>query len=130
MSNRWRMIALAGAAVLVVLSLTQHAQASTAAGEPPAAGPLARLVRGLKDVVLSPVEIPATMRRVAYEKDPFTGVWAGGLEGVGNGLSRLFAGVVEVVSSPVPGNTLPLYTKKLGERAAPPTGVPTGITRP
>ena len=94
------------------------------------AGTLTRLGRGAKGIALSPLEIPATMRRVANDRDVFTGVWAGGLEGLGNGLSRLLAGLVEIASSPIPSKDLPLYTKKLGERASPPVGVPTDLTRP
>jgi len=130
MSNRRRLVMLAGAIALAVLCLAQPALAAEEPGPHPAVGPFARLVRGVKDVVVSPLEVPATMRRVAFEKDPFTGLWAGGLEGVGNSLSRLCAGAVEIITCPIPGNSLPLYTKKLGERAAPPTGVPVDITRP
>ena len=96
----------------------------------PATGPLGRVGRGIKNIVVSPFEIPATMRRVAAERDPFFGLWAGGLEGLGNGLSRMTAGVIEVLTAPIPGHTLPFYTKRLGERASPPSRPPTGLTKP
>ncbi|MFW6163608.1 MAG: hypothetical protein ACODAJ_12625, partial [Planctomycetota bacterium] len=70
-------------------------------------GPCARVGRGIKNIVLSPFEVPATMRRVAHERDPFLGLWAGGLEGLGNGISRLTAGAIELVLAPLPGKTLP-----------------------
>jgi len=96
----------------------------------PAQGPLARAGRGIGNILISPLEIPATMRRVAFEKDPFFGIWAGGLEGVGNGVSRMLAGVVEFCTAPIPGFTLPLYSKELGQRATPPDRLPTGCTKP
>ena len=96
----------------------------------PATGPLVRAGRGVKNIVISPLEIPATMRRVATERDPFFGLWAGGLEGLGNGLTRLAAGVVELLTAPIPAHTLPYSPKRLGERASPPTGLPRGLTKP
>jgi hypothetical protein len=70
------------------------------------------------------------MRRVAGERGAAFGLLAGSLEGVGNGLARLTAGVVELLSSPIPNNRLPLYNKRLGERALPPQRPPRGMTRP
>mgnify|MGYP005840404043 CR=1 FL=1 len=98
----------------------------------PSSGPLARLGRGLANIVLSPLEIPATMLRVGGERNAFFGLWAGGLEGLGNGLVRLSAGVLEAVTFPVPAppDSLPLYNKRLGARALPPLRPPEGITRP
>ena len=48
---------------------------------PVATGPLARVFHGGKNLVLSPVEIPATIRRVSEEKSVAFGLWAGLLEG-------------------------------------------------
>ena len=120
-------------AMLAVLALVAGCLCSTAwAGEnkPLRSGPLVRAVHGVKDILLSPFEIPATIRRVAEDRDVFFAIWAGSLEGVGNGLVRLSAGVVELGTSPIPGNFLPLYSKRLGERALPPARAPIGITRP
>jgi putative exosortase-associated protein (TIGR04073 family) len=97
---------------------------------PPAIGPLARAGRGAFNMLISPLEIPATMGRVASEKDAFFGLWAGGIEGLGNGLVRLCAGFVELVTSPIPSDRPPLYSKQLGERAFPPLRPPRNITRP
>ena len=96
----------------------------------PATGPLVRAGHGVKDIVLSPVEIPATMLRAAAQRGPVYGLIAGGLEGVGNGLTRLTAGVIELVGSPVPGNRMPLYNKRLGQRALPTMRPPRRVTRP
>ena len=131
--SRWQLSVAVAAAALIPLLLCDLAEAADPpAVEPrlPATGPLARAGRGIRNIVLSPFEIPATMRRVATERDPFFGLWAGGAEGVGNCLSRLIAGVVELATAPVPGHSLPFYTKKVGERASPPAGLPTGLTRP
>ena len=96
----------------------------------PAMGPLGRLLRGFRDVLISPLEIPATMRRVAAEYDPAYALFAGSTEGLGNGLVRLAAGFIEIVSFPIPSDTFPLYNKRLGERALPPLRVPTDLPRP
>jgi putative exosortase-associated protein (TIGR04073 family) len=129
MCSPWRAALVTVAMALAVACASARAEAQQAQ-RLPGVGPLARLGRGLKDVLISPFELPATIRRVAVEKDPFTGLWAGGLEGIGNGLSRLTAGLVEIASSPIPSTTMPLYTKKLGETASPGRGLPAGITRP
>lgn len=99
---------------------------------PPSTAPLARLGRGVANIVISPLEIPATMLRVGGERNAFFGIWAGGLEGVGNGLVRLSAGVLEAITFPIPAppDSLPLYNKRLGSRALPPLRPPDGITKP
>jgi len=96
----------------------------------PGTGPLTRLGRGASNILLSPLEIPATMMRVGGERNAFFGMWAGGLEGMGNGLVRLSAGVLETLTAPLPSDGLPLYNKRLGQRALPPLRPPSGITRP
>jgi putative exosortase-associated protein (TIGR04073 family) len=82
------------------------------------------------NIVVSPLEIPATMLRVGGERNAFFGFWAGGVEGIGNGLVRFSAGVLETITAPIPSDGLPLYNKRLGERALPPLRPPSGITRP
>ena len=133
MCRRGTWLVAAVAAVLMVGALGSRADAGpcdgVAAPYPPSSS-WARFARGLVQMVLSPLEVPATMKRVAAERDPFFGLWAGGLEGVGNGTSRFLAGTMEVLTAPIPGRALPLYSKRLGERACPPIGTPTGITRP
>jgi len=108
--------------------------AGAALGEPqprpPGVGPLARLGRGLGNILVSPLEIPATMLRVGSEHNPIYGILAGGVEGLGNGIVRLGAGVLETATFFLPSGTLPLYNKRLGERALPPLRPPRDITRP
>ena len=127
--SRWLSLALA--AVVLCGGGVLAAEEGAEPGPVPARGPLGRLVRGVRDVILSPLEIPATIRRVAADGDAAYGVFAGGAEGIGNGLMRLVGGVVEIVSFPIPGDTLPLGNeRRLGERASPPLRPPTDITRP
>jgi len=126
MSRRCR--SLVAGCVLAAVALSVPARADPE--KLPGMGPLARAARGLKDILISPLEIPATVRRVAEEHDAFRGLWAGTLEGIGNGLMRLTAGVVELLTCPIPSDTLPLYNKRLGERGAPPARPPTSPTRP
>jgi len=95
----------------------------------PGTGPLARAGRGVVNIVISPLEIPATAARVSSEHNPFIGLFFGSMEGVGNGLMRFCAGVVELLTAPIPSSRLPLYSKKLGERALPPRRPPTGMTQ-
>jgi len=108
------------------------ADEGTEQGPVPARGPLGRLVRGVRDVIISPLEIPATMRRVAAaDGNAAYGVFAGGCEGIGNGLMRLVGGFVAIISFPIPSDTLPLGNeRRLGERSAPPLRPPTGMTNP
>lgn len=96
----------------------------------PGMGPLSRLTRGVCNIVISPLEIPATMLRVAGEHNAVYGILAGGAEGLGNGIVRLGAGALEVVTFPLPSDVLPIYNKRLGERALPPLRPPSDVTRP
>lgn len=80
--------------------------------------PFAKILRGATNVLLSPLDIPATMARVTHESDNVVmGVLAGGTEGVGNGAVRLVAGVFEILTFPLVYDWEPLYDRKLGERA-------------
>jgi len=109
------------------------AETELPAGEEPkpvATGPLARLGRGLMNILISPFEIPATMRRVSEEQSIPFGIVGGGAEGIGNGLVRFGAGCVELLSAPLPFHFQPLYSKQLGQRALLPERVPTGVTKP
>jgi len=93
-------------------------------------GPLTRAFRGVRNVVLAPLEIPATIARQSGRRGPVYGLLAGSLEGVGNGTVRLAAGLVEFLTFPLPGVEVPDYTKHLGDRALPPIRPPLGITKP
>ena len=83
----------------------------------PKVGFLGRAVNGVKNVLMCPLDIPFTIARHASETgNPVIGAVSGSLEGVVNGAVRLFAGALEVVTSPVPGKRYPLYDRELGER--------------
>lgn len=124
--RRWLFIAC----VLVLALGGPQAAAAADMEEPPASGPLSRLLRGLKDIVISPLEFPATIRRVAHERNPCFAACAGSAEGCGNFLVRLLSGAVELVTFPIPGDFYPLEPRRLGERATPPSRPPVDITRP
>ena len=96
----------------------------------PGTGPLHRLGRGVVNMIIAPLEIPATMLRVAGQTNPVFGILAGGAEGLGNGLVRFGAGALETLSAPIPSDGLPLYSKPLGARALPILRPTTQITRP
>ena len=145
MSNRSRL--LLGLSVLVAFAAVNVVRAqevaATSPGDggalagapegdarPPGTGPLHRLGRGVVNMVISPLEVPATMLRVAGQTNPVFGILAGGVEGIGNGLVRFGAGALETVSAPIPSNGLPLYGKPLGARALPILRPPRQITRP
>jgi len=115
----------------VAVALALSAGAGLGAQMPVArVGPLTRALRGMKNIVLSPLEIPATIARQAARRGPVYGLLAGSLEGVGNGTVRLAAGLVEFLTFPLPGVEVPDYTKHLGDRALPPIRPPLGITKP
>ena len=77
-------------------------------------GTLARLGRGAKSMALAPLELPATIYRTSRRSNVVEGVALGTVKGLGNGLSRLSAGTLDVLTSPIPGATLPPYTRRLG----------------
>lgn len=81
------------------------------------AGPTDKLMRGLKNMALAPVDIPATMDRMSRETNVLGGVTVGLVEGVLNAGVRELAGLLEVVLSPFPNYGDPLYHKALGERS-------------
>ena len=124
--RRWHVIAC----LFVVALGGSRAVAAADVEEPPASGPLSRALRGVKDIIISPFEVPATIRRVADEQNPGFAAWAGTAEGLGNFRVRFLGGAVELVTFPIPGDFYPLQPRKLGERAAPPSRPPVDITRP
>ena len=116
--------------VVVALSLALCAELSAQTLPRSRVGPLTRAFRGLRNVALAPLEIPATVARQSVRRGPVYGLLAGSLEGVGNGTVRLAAGLVELLTFPLPGVEVPDYTKHLGDRALPPIRPPLGITKP
>jgi putative exosortase-associated protein (TIGR04073 family) len=63
---------------------------------------LRKLGRGLSNTVLSIAEVPFRMGSVGRHEGPFAGVTLGLLSGVGNALVRTAAGVIEVMTFPLP----------------------------
>ena len=82
---------------------------------PPAAGSVTRVGRGVESILLSAFEIPATVARVTRSRNLLVGLTSGTIQGAGYTVSRLTAGVLDIVTAPIPGSTLPLYTRKLGQ---------------
>ena len=130
MTSRWRLALFASALALVLLGSPRRAEARKSLKDCPVyqaltsqrrAGDGNRSVKryrntgrkshsvlgqatsGVKNMVLAPIEIPLTMRRVAAEKNIVAGLVVGPLQGVGNGLYRLVGGATELVTAPVPG---------------------------
>jgi putative exosortase-associated protein (TIGR04073 family) len=126
MIRRW----LLTACVLALALGGPRAAGAADVEAPPPSGPLSRALRGVKDIIISPLEVPATIRRVAHERDACSAALAGTGEGLGNFLMRLTSGAVELVTFPIPGDFYPLQPRKLGERATPPSRPPVDITRP
>jgi putative exosortase-associated protein (TIGR04073 family) len=82
--------------------------------------PLAKVSRGVQNIIVSPFDIPATITRVSGERDDFgQALLAGSLEGVCNMVVRMLAGVTEVLTFPVVSHSDPMYQKPLGQRATP-----------
>jgi putative exosortase-associated protein (TIGR04073 family) len=76
--------------------------------------PFHKLGRGLKNIVIAPLEIPWAMAETGKD-NPFAGITIGALEGVGNCITRMTAGVVESVLFPFPLYDRPMYDLSLGE---------------
>jgi putative exosortase-associated protein (TIGR04073 family) len=70
--------------------------------------------RGLKNVVISPVEVPVGVAEWSKE-DPLHGLTMGVASGVVNCLTRMTAGVIEFLTSPFPPYDEPVYDNDLGE---------------
>lgn len=72
------------------------------------------ITNGVKNVLLAPLDIPLTMRRVAVEKNIFAGLVGGSIEGMGNSLERVFGGTTEMITAPIPGIRTTTYQRSLG----------------
>ena len=84
--------------------------------------PFAKVSRGVQNIVVSPLDIPATMARVNNEENNFGYAFFAGLtEGVGNTIVRALAGVTEILTFPIVSDSDPMYQKPLGQRATPKT---------
>ena len=120
-------IVLAAAAALP-LSVAQAEEETAAPSQPKQqiavpkgpkrVGPIGRGINGVKNIVLSPLEIPVTVMGEAQNRDNFIEAFLFGIgNGVGNFVVRGFAGVIELTTVPVPAKTMPLYDRRLGEPA-------------
>ncbi|NOX97678.1 MAG: exosortase system-associated protein, TIGR04073 family [Nitrospirae bacterium] len=87
---------------------------ATLAPEVQAANPFNKVGRGLGNIVIAPVEIPVSMVSEA-KKNPLLGLVIGPIIGAVNCVTRATAGIVELVTFPVPPYDQPLYEKDLGE---------------
>ena len=72
------------------------------------------ITNGVKNVVLAPLDIPLTMRRVAAAKGLLAGHIGGPSEGHGNGIDRIVGGTTEAIAAPIPGVRAPTYRRRLG----------------
>lgn len=84
------------------------------APEAKAASPVHKMGRGLRNIIIAPLEIPVSMVSEA-KKNPFLGLITGPVTGAINCVTRIVAGVVELITFPVPPYDQPLYDKALGE---------------
>jgi len=84
------------------------------APEVKAASPLNKLGRGLGNIIIAPLEIPVSMVSGA-KKNPFLGLIGGPITGAINCITRATAGVIELVTFPMPPYNQPIYDKSLGE---------------
>ncbi|MCK4262060.1 exosortase system-associated protein, TIGR04073 family [bacterium] len=80
-----------------------------------AANPLHKIGRGLKNIVIAPVEIPVGIVNWSKDRNPFVGLVIGPVAGAVNCVTRATAGVVEVITFPLPPYNQPLYERELGE---------------
>jgi putative exosortase-associated protein (TIGR04073 family) len=78
-------------------------------------GPMTKMGRGIKNIAIAILDVPATIGRAAHEDSVWYALLLGPFEGIGNGFTRAVAGFLEVVSSPFPRYDRPLYDRRLGE---------------
>ena len=70
--------------------------------------------RGLKNIIISPVEIPVSTAEWTKE-DPLHGLIVGLPTGFVNCVTRMTAGVIEFITSPFPPYDEPIYDNEFGE---------------
>lgn len=78
-------------------------------------GPVHKFARGLKNIILAPVEVPAGIATYSKKNNPFITLFIGPLFGAGNSLTRAVAGVAEIISFPLPPYDRPFYDLELGQ---------------
>ena len=88
-------------------------------------GPLGRAAHGLWNMIIAPLELPATMMAEVQARDNLAeGMLWGGGSGLANFLAREVAGIAELTTIVVLKKAEPLYVRKLGEPAALPEPKP------
>ncbi len=80
-----------------------------------AASPLHKIGRGFKNIGIAPVEIPAGIVSYSKEHNPFVALIIGPVAGTVNCVTRATAGVIEIITFPLPPYNQPLYERELGE---------------
>jgi len=98
--------------ILKALAATTGGRANSLPGDSNA---LVRAGRGVGSIALAPLEIPATVLRVSRSSNIVTGLVGGTIQGTLYAASRATAGALDIVTAPIPGATLPLYTRPLGQ---------------
>ncbi len=76
---------------------------------------LHKIGRGFKNIVIAPVEIPTGIVTWSKDHNPFVSLVIGPVAGAVNCVTRATAGVVEIVTFPLPPYNQPLYERELGE---------------
>jgi len=74
-----------------------------------------KLFHGFSNIILAPLEVPATVaRRTSEHPNPVWGVVIGSFEGIGYLVMREVAGLTEFLCAPLPPARYPLYDHPLG----------------
>ena len=96
----------------------QQAPTQSASYEPKLVGPIGRGFNGLKNIIISPMEIPCTFLNETQQNDNVPEAMLFGLTtGIANFGVRALSGLAEFCTIIVPKKTAPLYDRKLGEPA-------------
>ena len=81
---------------------------------PPESNPVARVGRGAQAILLSPLDLPATIIYTTRSRGLITGMTTGVIQGTLYSFSRFAAGSLDVITAPFPGADLPPYTRRFG----------------
>ena len=101
--------------VALLLAFGATAYAEEAVPEGPQFTVFTKLGRGIKNIVVAPIEIPVSVFNVAADTDFAVGLTAGTLAGLVSGVERIACGGIDICTCLFPPYDRPLISYELGK---------------